>query len=385
MRNKALCAAMAMAALGACSPKKDAPAPAAPAAAGSTAVAAAAPTVGQIEIVAELDITPGNVTATRDGRVFASVHGMRRGPVQLIEVTGPNSYTPFPDAAWNAKPGSGKDVLNTPHGVLVDSRDRLWVVDHGNWMDKPQPPKLLAFDIASRKLAYRHDFDRKVAPSGQILQDLAVDSERGFAYVADCGPDPAIVVVDIDKNAARRFSGHPSLAAEDVELVVEGKPLLFPDAAGRMGPARVGINPITLSADGETLYFGAMNGTAWYALPARLLRDGAPDAEVGAAIVRVGGKPISDGAATDAEGNHFFTNLSANGIDVLDRNGELRPLVRDARFLWPDNAHFGPDSWLYVAVNQLHRNPIFSGAADQGQPPYLVARVWTGTRGQPGR
>ena len=123
-----------------------------------------------------------------------------------------------------------------------------------------------------------------------------------------------------------------------------------------------------------------MNGTPWYAPPARLLREGAPDAEVGAAIVRVGGKPISDGAAPDAEGNHFFTNLSANGIDVLDKNGALRPLVRDARLLWPDNAHFGPDSWLYVAVNQLHRNPIFSGAADQGQPPYLVARVWTGTR-----
>lgn len=224
-----------------------------------------------------------------------------------------------------------------------------------------------------------------MAPPGQILQDLAVDSERGFAYIADCGPDPAIVVVDTGNNTARRFAGHPALASEDVELVVEGKPLLFPGADGRMAPARVGINPITLSADGETLYFGAMNGTAWYAVPARLLRDGAPDADVGAAIARVGSKPVSDGAATDAEGNHFFTNLAANGIDVLDKNGQLTPLVRDARFLWPDNAHFGPESWLYVAVNQLHRNPIFSGTTDQGKPPYLIARVWTGTRGQPGR
>ena len=118
-------------------------------------------------------------------------------------------------------------------------------------MDKPRPPKLVAFDIASRKLAYRHDFERKVAPPGQILQDLAVDSERGFACIADCGPDPAIVVVNTGNSQARRYSGHPSLASEDVELVVEGKPLLFPGADGRVGPARVGINPITLSADGE--------------------------------------------------------------------------------------------------------------------------------------
>lgn len=351
----------------------------------TVAPASSRPKVGQVEIVAELDITPGNVTVSKDGRMFASVHGMRRGPVQLIEVTGRDSYAPFPDSAWNAKPGSGEDVLNTPHGVVIDSHDRLWVIDHGNWMPTPQPPKLLAFDIASRKLAFRHDFNKTTAPAGQILQDLAVDGERGFVYVADCGPDPAIVMVDTNKGTARRFSGHPSLQTEDVELVVEGKPLLFPGAGGRMGPARVGINPITLSADGETIFFGSMNGTSWYSVPARLFRDGATDAEIGNRITRVGAKPLSDGAATDAEGNHFITNLPDNGIDLLTKDGKLQALVRDPRFLWADNAHFGQDSWLYVAINQLHRNPIFTGAEDRGQPPYLIARVWTGTRGQPGR
>jgi sugar lactone lactonase YvrE len=359
--------------------------PAPTAAATQSTPPSAAPTVGQVEIVAELDITPGNVTASKDGRVFASVHGMRRGPVRLIEVTGRNAYAPFPDQAWNAKPGSGKDVLNTPHGVVIDGLGRLWVIDHGNWMDHPQPPKLVAFDIDSRRMVYRHDFDKKTAPAGQILQDLAVDGERGFVYVADCGPDPAIVVVDTNKGTARRFRGHPSLQAEDVELVVEGKPLLFPGAGGRMDPARVGINPITLSANGETLYYGSMNGTSWFSAPARLFREGASDATIGSSIARVGPKPLSDGAATDAEGNHFITNLPDNGIDMLTRDGKLQPLVRDPRFLWADNAHFGQDSWLYVAINQLHRNPIFTGAEDRGQPPYLIARIWTGTRGQPGR
>jgi sugar lactone lactonase YvrE len=343
------------------------------------------PKVGQVEIVAELNVTPGNVTASRTGRIFASVHGMRRGPVQLIEITGRNSYVPFPDAGWNAKPGSGPNVLNTPHGVLIDGHDRLWVIDHGNWLDSPQPPKLLAFDIHTQQLVFRHDFNRWAAPKDQILQDLAVDGDRGFAYIADCGLDPAIVVVDTKRGTSRRFRGHPSLVAEDAELVMDGKALLFPGEGGRMLPARVGVNPITLSADGETIYFGAMNGTSWYSVPASLFRDGASDERIAAAIQRVGPKPISDGAATDAEGNHFITNLPDNGIDVLTRQGELKPLVRDARFQWPDNAHFGQDSWLYVAINQLHRNPIFTGAGDTGRPPYLIARIWTGTQGQPGR
>lgn len=347
--------------------------------------AASRPQVGDVEIVATLDITPGNVTASRDGRIFMSVHGFRRGPVQLVEITGPTTWRAFPNDAWNARPGSGPDVLNTPHGVVIDSKDRLWVIDHGNWLPTPQSPKLVAFDIKTGRVAYRLNLGAAVAPPGQILQDLAVDGERGFVYLADCGPDPALVVVDTNTGRSRRFAGHPSLRAEDVELIVEGERKLFPGPGGKMAPARVGVNPITLSADGERVFFGAMNGTTWYGVPARLLRNGASDAEIGRAIRAVGPKPVSDGAATDAEGNHFITNLAENGIDVLTSKGQLRPLVRDTRFTWPDNAHFGPASWLYVAVNQLHRAAIFTGQADTGRPPYYIARVWTGTRGQPGR
>ena len=78
---------------------------------------------------------------------------------------------------------------------------------------------------------------------------------------------------------------------------------------GKVKPARVAVNPITLSADGETLYFGAMKGETWYQVPARLLREGAGDAEIAKAIKKAGPKPVSDGASTDTEGNHYFTDL----------------------------------------------------------------------------
>lgn len=340
---------------------------------------------GHLEIVAELDITPGNVTVSRDGRIFASVHGMRRGPAQLIEITGRNTWKPFPDENWNAKPGSGPNVLNTAHGVAIDSKDRLWVIDHGNWMTPLQKPKLVAFDISTRKLVFRYDFPESTGAKGDIMQDLAVDGERGFVYIADCGSRPAIVVVDVNKNTSRRFENHPALAAEDVELIVEGQKLLFPGPDGEMRDARVPINPITLSVDGETLFFGAMNGKTWYSVPAKLFRKGASDKAIGTAIAKVGPKPVSDGVSTDAEGNHFFTNLKDNAIDVLSKDGQVRRLVQDNRLLWPDNVRFGPDSWLYIAVNQLHRNPIFTGRSDTGKAPYLIVRVWTGTKGQPGR
>jgi len=71
-----------------------------------SASASQTPKVGQLETVAELNITPGNVTASQDGRIFASVHGMRRGSAQLIEIQpGTNNWQPFPNAEWNGKPG----------------------------------------------------------------------------------------------------------------------------------------------------------------------------------------------------------------------------------------------------------------------------------------
>jgi hypothetical protein len=350
---------------------------------------ATSPKIGQVEIVAELDITPGNVAASKDGRMFASVHGMRRGPAQLIEIKpGKNNWQAFPNKSWNAAPGSGPNVLNSAHGVAIDSRDRLWVTDHGNWMPEkaePAQPKLVAFDIHTRRTVFRMDFPESIGPRGGIMQDLAVDAERGFIYIADCGPTPAIVVVDTNRKTARRFTDHPSLNAENVDLIVEGQTLKFPGADGQMQRARVPINPITLSADGETLYYGAMNGKTLYSVPARLFREGASHAQIAQAIQVVGKKPVSDGISTDAEGNHFITNLRDNAIDRMSPNGKLTRLVRDDRFLFPDNVRFGPDSWLYVAVNQLHRSSIFTGNADEGKPPYLIARVWTGTKGQPGR
>lgn len=34
--------------------------------------------------------------------------------------------------------------------------------------------------------------------------------------------------------------------------------------------------------------------------------------------------------------------------------------------------------WLYVAVNQLHKAPPFTGGKDQGKPPYSIYKVWVG-------
>lgn len=336
-----------------------------------TQLALAAPSVGTLETVAELPIRPGNVTVTANGRIFATVQPLDiPSGLQLIEITGPKSYRPWPSAELQSDAGNRGDTrIDAPLGIARDAKNRLWITDMGLNIGKT---RLWGFDIATGKLVKRIDLPADVAPEGSFIQDLVVDAGRGWIYLADIN-NPALLAVRIKDGKVRRFQGHASLQAEEgVEMRVDGTPTYF---AGK--PARVGVNPIGLSADGKTLYFGAMTGTRWYAVPTRLLREG-NDAAIAAAIRVVGRKPVSDGAATDAAGNHFFTNLNENGIDQLTASGELRALVRDPRLNWADGIQLGGRGWLYIAVNQLHKTKAFTSGEDLGVPPYRIMRVWIG-------
>jgi sugar lactone lactonase YvrE len=361
---------------------------------GSPAAAAdqpAAAAVGTLETVAELPISPGNLAVTAGGRVFATVHQFRPARARLIEITGRDGYVPWPDETWNGPFASGGAVLNAPLGIQIDGKNRLWVLDNGLPLtpdQEPQQPKLLAFSLADGRLVHRYDFPEETGPPGSFLNDLAVDAGRGFVYIADVGGgfEPALVMVDLANDSSRRFTAAEALAAEDVDLVVEGRVLGSRDEHGELNPARIAVNPITLSADAETLYFGAMSGETWYRLPTRLLRAGADDAAVAAAIEPAGPKPVSDGAATDAAGNHYFTDLGRNAITMLaGATGELHTLVQDERLRWPDALSFGEPRWLYIAVNQLHLAPQLNDGVEAAEPPFLILRLRTAHAGVAGR
>lgn len=334
--------------------------------------AVAAPNTGDLEVIAELPMRPGNVTPAPGNRVFATVHPLDApNAAQLIEITDRTHFKAWPNTELQRGTAQASDEkIDSPLGIVVDGKNRLWITDMGLNLGKT---RLWAFDVANGKQLYRIALPEAVAPKGSFVQDLAVDDTAGWIYLADIA-SPGLIAVEIASGKARRFGGHPALQAEaDAKMVIGGKAIQF---QGK--PASVAVNPLSLSADRSTLFFGAMNGRTWYSVPTRLLRDGASDEQIGAAIKRVGAKPISDGAATDAQGRHFFTNVTDGGIDVLNTDGTLKPLVRDARLDWPDSVHTSDNGWLYISVNQLYKTPAFSGAQDGGKPPYLVMRVWPG-------
>ncbi len=333
---------------------------------------ALAPVQGELRTVAVLPIRPGNTAATPDGRVFSTIHPMDGDhDVQLIEVTGPHSYRAWPSTRFQTLNGNYSDAtIDSPLGIALDGAGGLWITDMGNHLGKT---RIWGFDIDSGRLLRKITLSEEIAPKGSFIQDLVVDPERGYIYLADIA-NPSLLAVNIASGEAHRFDGYEAMKAQsDAEMVIDGEPIQFGGA-----PASVGVNPITLSEDGSTVYFGAMNGLDWYSVPSKLLRDGAARADIAAAIERVGPKPVSDGADTGPDGTHYFTNLNDNGVDVMVEGKALVPLVRDERLDWPDSVRLGADGWLYVAVNQLHKAPPFTGGDDEGEPPYYIYKVWTG-------
>ncbi|WP_371378587.1 L-dopachrome tautomerase-related protein [Thalassotalea aquiviva] len=320
-----------------------------------------------LDIVVELPFRPGNVSVTTSGRVFATIHPFagERG-VQLIEIKPKGKYQPWPSNALQSPEGSySAKTIDSPLGITDDKQGGLWIVDMGNHLGYT---RIWGFDIETGNVIAKINLPKEIVPATSFVQDLVVDRQRGWIYLADLA-NPSIISVELSTQNVRRFSDHPGLQPEaGATMIINNEPVLF---AGQ--PAHSGINPITLSDDGETLFFGAMNGTSWYRLPTIGLRQQSSDKAIKASVNKVGAKPISDGATTDKMGIHYFTNLNANGIDILSKNGRLTPLLRDPRLDWPDNVSVSADNWLYISVNQLHKSTPFSGS-DKGQAPYFIYR-----------
>jgi len=317
----------------------------------------------QLEVVAQLPVRPGNVAVSKTGRVFATIHPLGSSEIQLVEIKGVNDYKSYPDASFqkNGKPAFDT-ALDTPLGLTFDKNDNLYVIDMGQTISKT---RLWSFDTKTNKFVNKVELPESVAPKGSFIQDIAIDDVHQWAFLADIA-NPGIIAVNLKTGEARRFGGHKALQSEDIDMIIDGKVTYF---SGK--PARVAVNPVTISADRETLYFGAMNGTKWYSLPTKLFRDRADDTSIGIAVKIIGNKPISDGAGIDTKGNHYFTNLPGHAISKLSAKGALTDIITDKRLLWPDNVFYA-NGWLYISVNQLNTTPAFTGSKDEGHAPYFI-------------
>ena len=329
-----------------------------------------------LEIVAELDKGPGNITVTPDGDVVVSLHQFYNHEVRVASVSEEAQLVPFATDA---------DV-NSVLGLQADTEGVVWLLD--NAMRGGATRRLVGWDPSAEHVVADIDLT-DVTTDNAFLNDLAVDLERNTVYIADPagGADAAIIVVDLDMGTARRvLEGHKSVIPEDIDLIIDGTPLRIRQDDGSMVRPRVGINPIALDKDGEWLYYGPMHGQTMYRIRTADLRNSELTSEDRAKKVeRWADKPICDGISVDNAGNIYLGDLANNAIGVISSDREYRVLISDSRLSWVDAFSFGSDGYLYTVANQLHRSAVLNGGESATHPPYLILKFRPLSEGTTGR
>jgi hypothetical protein len=190
--------------------------------------------------------------------------------------------------------------------------------------------------------------------------------------------------VDVKTGTSRRvLDRHATLMPEaQAKMEIGGVEVRALSPDGTPFAPRVGINPITIDPQFEYVYWGSMHGTRVYRIRASMLANPEMnnDQLVGA-IEEYGRKGVSDGISVDSAGNVYVTDVAHNAIGVLEATPDasgVRPyrlLAQDADLLsWPDGMSVGPDGWMYVVVNQLHRHAALNAGNQATKPPFAIVK-----------
>lgn len=291
----------------------------------------------EVEVLAELDWPPGNVTASAEGRIFFNTHpfvqSQRFADAFLFELVD-GRPRPYPSAELQPD-------LQWVFGMTVDRQGRLWVISPAT-LDRERT-RLQAFDLATNERVVDHQFEPGVA---RFSQDLRIMPDGQTAILADTGAfrftAASIVIVDLARFQTRTvLDEHPSTQPQDwVIQTAHG-----PHSVGwGLVTFSVGVDGIAISDDGAYLYYATMSHDTLYRMPTAALLDPSLGAEALAERVEaVGRKPLSDGIELSADGTVLITDVEHGSVATLSPAGELRTLVAIDEVVWADGITVMPD------------------------------------------
>jgi len=312
--------------------------------------------------IATFDHQVTGVAVSKDGRIFVNFpRWTEDAPVSVAEVMKDGSIKPYPNEEWNSWRNSKKNEI-TPNdhfvcvqSVVVDPQGSLWVVDPAAPATAsvvPGGPKLVKIDLASNKVVKTIALDDNVAPNGSYMNDIRFSPDAKWGYLTDSAGKGGIVVVNLETGKARRaISGDKSTQAEkDVVVKTDGQPLRRPDGRG----VEFASDSITISRDGNYLYWQPLTGKTFYRIPTETLRDESLSASDRVSkIEKVGETFPTDGLWTDANGRTYFSAIQDNAVKVRDADGKFTTLATDPRLRWPDSFSEGPNGEIYVTSSHI--------------------------------
>ncbi|MEC0239893.1 L-dopachrome tautomerase-related protein [Paenibacillus dokdonensis] len=343
---------------------------------------------GKLELVHSFyGAMPTGVSVSETGRIFICFpkwgDDVRFTVAEIVE----GRLQPYPNLESNLNnPSDITMTFISVQSVIADGRGTLWVLDTAapNFSEPIKGgAKLVAVDLKTNAITKVYTFAEDVVLPTTYLNDVRFDfrvGKSGYAYITDSssnGPG-AIIVVNLENgNAFRRLNGEYSTSPDPYFLPkVEGEILMNRNTDGSTSPFRMASDGIAISPDGKNIFFCPLTSRHLYSISTETLRDRTiPDSNLRYHVQYWGEKGASDGLITDAKGNVYAGDYENDSIRKILPNGMMETIAHDPRILWPDTFSIAPDQYLYVIVNQLHRQARFHYGKDLRQKPYSLLRI----------
>ncbi len=305
-----------------------------------------------LQIIATLPEPPGNVAVSKEGRIFCTYHAEGKPDIKVWELVN-GQPVPFPNEQWQSSK-NGDVFLDAIFNIRIDAKNRLWTLDHGQ--NGFKTPRLLCFDIDSRKLITQIDIPADICGKGSYIQDMQIDTLCKKIYIADLsafGKTPALVIVDIDTKHCRRvLEKHFSVMPERKYKVVNKGREMKP--AGPLFFFHPGFDPIALDRKNEYLYYGPMSGSWIYRIKiSEVNNTGLSASELESKVEKYAKRGQCDGITMDNNNNIYLTDIENGSIAVIDNNKKYYTLVSHPKMRWPDGLCFGADGYVYVSDSDI--------------------------------
>ncbi|PJZ70437.1 hypothetical protein CH373_05020 [Leptospira perolatii] len=332
--------------------------------------------ISHMEQVVRLELPPGNISASSNGRIFFSFFPQGEPEIKVAELQN-GQVIPFPDLEFQHNFDS---VLS----VRVDDKGRLWTLDYGNIIGTGKT-KIYGFDITTKQVIHEFEFPKTLAPKDSLFNDMQIDTIRETVFITDTSPiggDPGLVVYNIQTKTGKRIlKGHPSVVGERNQIKVNGQPF---QVAGV--PIIFNADSIALDKNREWLYFAPFtSGSLFRAKVADLINDSLTPDQLAQKVENFAEKTMSDGISIDTNNGIYITDPEHSAITFLDENKNLKTLFKDTSLRWPDGFSYAPDGYMYLTCSAL--NDVFLQTKDtiKKRGPYFIHRFQVTTPGIIGR
>ncbi|PWJ43691.1 L-dopachrome tautomerase-related protein [Sediminitomix flava] len=301
---------------------------------------------GVLTEIAYSDTQLTGIAISKDGRMFVNFPTWSDNIQMSVGEVIDNEVVPYPNEKWNSHQGK-KHQFVCVQSVVVDDKDRLWVLDPANPKFEgviEEKVRLYQFDLKSDKMVKEYSFPKEFIEKDSYLNDFRIDTDKEIVYITDSGIG-GILVLNLKTGEVRKpLKDHFSVKAE-------ADYLKFPNGVWNN---KVNSDGIALSPDKSTLYYAALVGHTLYKIPTRALFQSDDEQVVSSMVETVCAIRATDGMMFDNNGNLYLGGLERNQICVLDNQGKYYPLVTDEKIKWADSFAKDAEGNMYFTTSQIN-------------------------------